>query len=146
MNIRWNWGTKLFIAIAIFMIFIFILVYLSAKNQINLVEKDYYPKGLKYQDRIDEIQNAEIYKDSFLIQKINDQVLVSYTVQQADTGSLYFFRPSDNALDMTYVFLPDSTGKIYLDAGQFKRGKYTVKVYWEDGGKKYYLEKTFNFN
>ena len=57
MNIHLNWGNKLLIAIVIFMSFIFVLVYLSAQNQIDLVEKDYYPKGLKYQDRIDEIEN-----------------------------------------------------------------------------------------
>lgn len=146
MNIPWNWGTKLLIAIIIFMSFIFVLVYLSAKNQIDLVEKDYYPKGLKYQDRIDEIQNAEAYKDSFLIEKINNQVVVSYTVLQADTGSIYFFRPSDNTLDMVYTFQPDTTGKMYIGAEQFKKGKYLVKVFWKESGKGFYIEKTFIYN
>lgn len=146
MNIPWNWGTKLLIAIIIFMSFIFVLVYLSAQNQIDLVEKDYYPKGLKYQDRIDEIQNAAPYKDSFLIEKINNQVVVSYTVLQADTGSIYFFRPSDNSLDLTYKFQPGTTGKMYFEADQFKKGKYLVKVFWKEAGKGFYIEKTFIYN
>lgn len=145
MNIKWNWGTKLFIAIVIFMSFIFVLVFKSAQNQIDLVEKDYYPKGLKYQDRIDEIQNAEVFKDSFLIEKINNQVVVSYTVIHADTGSIYFFRPSDNTLDMTYAFQPDTTGRMYFDVRQFKKGKYLVKVFWKEAGEGFYIEKTFNF-
>lgn len=146
MNIHWNWGTKLLIAIVIFMSFIFVLVYLSAQNQIDLVEKDYYPKGLKYQDRIDEIQNAAPFKDSFLIEKINKQVVVSYTVLKADTGSIYFFRPSDNTLDMTYKFQPDTTGRMFFDADKFKKGKYLVKVFWKESDKGFYIEKTFNFN
>ena len=145
MKLRWNWGTKLFIAIVIFMSFIFVLVYLSAKNQIDLVEKDYYPKGLKYQDRINEIKNAAPFKDSLLIEKINNQVRVSYNILRADSGSINFFRPSDNSLDRTYTFQPDSLGQIYFDENQFKKGKYLVKVFWKDAGKSYYIEKTFSF-
>ena len=145
MNIHWNWGTKLLIAIIIFMSFIFVLVYLSAKNQIDLVEKDYYPKGLKYQDRINEMQNAETFKDSFLIEKINQQVVISYSILRADSGSIYFFRPSDKTLDITYNFKPDSTGIIRLDSDQFTKGKYLVKVFWKESGKGFYLEKNFNF-
>jgi len=145
MNYKWNWGTKLFIAIVIFMSFIFFLVYLSAKNQINLVEKDYYPKGLKYQDRIDEIENAQAFKDSLLFDKIDNQVLVSYSILHADTASIYFFRPSDNKLDLTYSFRPDSSRQLYFDATNFRKGKYLVKVFWEDAGKKFYIEKAYYF-
>ena len=145
MNLHWNWGTKLFIAIVIFMSFIFVLVFLSAKNQIDLVEKDYYPKGLKYQERIDEIKNAAPYKDSLFIEKVNKQVRVSYNILRADTGSIYFFRPSDNTFDRTYPFQPDSSGHIFFDADQFKKGKYLVKVFWKDAGKSFYIEKTFTY-
>jgi hypothetical protein len=145
MNIKWNWGTKLFIAIVLFMSFIFVLVFLSTQNQIYLVEKDYYPKGLKYQDRIDEIQNAEAFKDSFLIEKIDNHVVISYTILHADSGTIYFFRPSDKTLDMTYTFHTDTTKRMYFDASQFKKGKYLVKVFWKEAGKGFYIEKTFNF-
>jgi hypothetical protein len=146
MNIHWNWGTKLFIAIVIFMSFIFVLVYLSAKNQIDLVEKDYYPKGLKYQDRIDEMSNAKSFGDSFFIERVANQVVVSHTILKADTGSIYFFRPSDNSLDMTYQFKPDTSGKVFFDVSKFKKGKYLVKVFWKESGKGFYIEKTFNYN
>jgi hypothetical protein len=65
---------------------------------------------------------------------------------QADTGSIYFFRPSDNSLDMTYNFAPDSIGQMYFDAGLFKKGKYLVKVFWKESGKGFYIEKAFSFN
>jgi len=84
--------------------------------------------------------------DSFLIEKINNQVVVSYTVLQADTGSIYFFRPSDNTLDMVYTFQPDTTGKMYIGAEQFKKGKYLVKVFWKESGKGFYIEKSFIYN
>lgn len=146
MNLHWNWGTKLFIAIVIFMSFIFVLVYLSARNQIDLVEKDYYPKGLKYQDRIDEINNAAPFRNSLIIEKLNNQVVVFHNILRADTGSIYFFRPSDNKLDQTFIFQPDSSGRIYFDAQAFKKGKYLVKLFWKDAGKAYYIEKPFNYN
>lgn len=146
MNFRWNWGTKLLIAIILFMSFIFSFVYLSVKNGIDLVEKDYYPKGLKYQDRIDETQNALALKDQFRIEQTSEQVIIYYPILKADTGSITFFRPSDIKLDLNFNFDADTSGMITFDANQFKPGKYVLKVFWKDNNLGNYFEKTFYFN
>ncbi len=46
MKIKWNWGTKITIAIILFVSMILGFVYTATQNPIILVEKDYYPKGL----------------------------------------------------------------------------------------------------
>ena len=125
---KWNWGTKLVVAMAVFMGFIIVLVIQSAKNDVNLVEKDYYPKGLKYQDRLDEIENAAPFQI------------------KPDTGSLYFFRPSDTDFDKLYKLEPNSKYAQFLPKNDFQKGKYLVKIYWQENNMGYYVEKPFYFN
>ncbi len=118
-KIKWNWGTKLVIAIILFMGFIFVLVYLSTQNAIDLVERDYYPKGLKYQTRIEEIKNASIYHDRFNIKRENNQMVLSIPLIDADSGSIVFFRPSNQLLDFASKIQPDSTGFMYFPINEF---------------------------
>lgn len=143
---KWNWGTKLVIAIVIFMSFIFVLVYLSTQNVINLVEKDYYPKGLKYQDRLDEIENARLLSKSFRILQLENDIIVSFPPMDPDTGTIMFFRPSGNEYDQTYRLEPDTAMSMKFPKSAFIKGKYLVKVFWKEKGKGYYFEKPYYFN
>lgn len=58
MRIKWNWGTGILIGIIAFMAFIIGLVYFSVQQNFDLVERDYYPKALEYQQQIDKEENA----------------------------------------------------------------------------------------
>ena len=142
-KIKWNWGTKLLIAIIIFMSFIFFLVYLSTQNTINLVEKNYYPKGLKYQTRIDEIEKATLAKEQFNVIQKDGLIVLSIPEINADSGSIVFFRPSDQLLDFTSSINPDSLGRMYFPNNNFNIGKYLIKVHWYENGEGYYIEKRF---
>ncbi len=142
-NIKWNWGTKLLIAIILFMSFIFALVYLSTQNSINLVEKDYYPKGLKYQARIDDIKRAIPLKERFGITQTDELIILTIPEINPDSGSIVFFRPSDQQLDITSKIEPDSTGRIYFPHGDFKRGIYIYKIRWYENGNGFYIEDKF---
>ena len=143
---KWNWGTKLLIAIIVFMGFIFVLVYLSTQNDIYLVEKDYYPKGLKYQDRIDEIANARPLINQFRIIQFEHDVMVSLPPMQPDTGTILFFRPSGTHHDRLYQIAPDSNYSMRFPKSDFLKGKYVIRVYWRENEKGYFIEKPFYFN
>ena len=74
---KWNWGTKIFIAIVLFMGLIIGFVIVSMKQTYYLVEKDYYPKGLEYQKQIDKETNAK--KAGHLIDVISKQGVLQIT-------------------------------------------------------------------
>lgn len=146
MNIPWNWGTKLTLFIIIFILFILILVYKTFQNNIMLVEKDYYPKGLKYQDKIDEMRNAAPLSPAFYFRQTQQYIELHMAAIEPDTGSITFFRPSDNSLDLVYNLTPDTNFSMRFPIDKFKKGKYLAKIYWKESDNGYYVEKAFYFN
>jgi hypothetical protein len=144
MKIKWNWGTGITIFIILFVSFILWRVYKTTQHPVMLVEKDYYPKGLQYQQRIDERHNARLYKPKFLVYRQSEEVVIHFPVLHPDTSRFTFFRPSDNRFDLSFPFRPDSLGLMHFPLQKFKKGKYILKIYWEEKGKKFYVEKSFN--
>lgn len=143
---KWNWGTKLLIAIIIFMSFIFVLVYLTTQNDIFLVEKDYYPKGLKYQDRIDEISNAKPLHNEFKFVQQENNVAVVFPKIKPDTGTITFFRPSGTSYDLIYQIETDTANTMLFPKSKFIKGKYLIKIHWWEDETGFYYEKPFYFN
>ncbi len=146
MKIKWNWGTKLTIAIILFMSLIFFMVYMSTQYPIDLVEEDYYPKGLKYQERIDEISNARPVASQVRAFQNSDAVVVTFPEINPDTGTITFYRPSNIHLDRVYEINTDSLQQMSFPKSEFKKGKYYLKIYWEENDRGYYIEKPFYFN
>ncbi len=145
MKIKWNWGTKLALWIILFMGFILVFVFLSVRNSIMLVEKNYYPKGLKFQTRIDERYNSFHLKDDFRVSRENDQVVLYCPPIRPDSGTVVFYRHNDNLLDQHYTIGPDTASKMHFNAGKFRKGRYLVKVHWFENEKGYYVELPFVF-
>jgi hypothetical protein len=144
MKINWNWGTKLFIAIILFMSLIIGFVIVSFNNDVSLVEKDYYPKGQEYQQRLNEIKNASLKRDFFITEQTNEGIILKLPELHSDTASIYFFRPSDTKLDRVFDISSNDTTFIFNKTG-FKRGKYLLKVYWNSDNVGYYFERDFFF-
>jgi hypothetical protein len=145
-KIKWNWGTKLFIAIVIFMSFIFVLVYKSINNEILLVEKDYYPKGLKYQDRLDEIENARPIAEQLKVYQESDYLVLVFPEIYPDSGTVYFFRPSNTDLDVTFKLSPEPDFTMSFPKSYFQKGKYLLKISWVEKDTSFYIEKPYYFN
>lgn len=145
MKIKWNWGTGITLAIVIYMLSIVYRVYLTTKSPVDLVEKDYYPKGLAFQNRIDEMENAALYHKSLKVEQLQEEVVFHFPVMHPDSSHLQIFRPSSDTLDIVSQVKPDSTMAMHFPARQFKRGKYIIKLFWKEKGVGYYLEKNFFF-
>ncbi len=143
MKIKWNWGTGIALFIILFMGLTLWKVYLTTQHPVMLVEKDYYPRGLQYQQRIDERHNARLLKSKFLVYAQNEEVIIHFPPLHPDSSSFTFFRPSDDKFDLSFPFHPDSLGFMHLPMRKFEKGKYVLKIYWEEKGGKYYVEKNF---
>ena len=138
-----HWGHGITIAIALCMIAILSLVFITSKEKIDLVTEEYYPKELIYEQQLVKLRNTEN-----LAEKIFITTSGSITVQFPDLGSLndsirgeiLFYRPSDKMLDKQIKIKPDSNLQMVFDRRMFNNGKYEVIIDWSDS-RKLYLQK-----
>lgn len=145
MKIKWNWGTKLTIVIIMFMLLILSFVYRSFQRDVNLVEKDYYPKGLEYQQRIDEIKSGRRFEHQVSLVQKAGKVILHLPLIKPDSGMVLFFRPSSTHDDIRKLMPHDSLNQMEFDNKQFIAGRYILKLYWEQNSHKYFIEKSFTF-
>jgi len=142
MKIKWNWGTKITIAIILFVSMILGFVYTATQNRIILVEKDYYPKGLVYQSRIDEIKNAASFRDSLVFKQSKGRLFLKIPNTSPDSGNITFYRPNEEkALDIVQPVSTNAPIDVVFPKKHFKMGFYILKISWWQNGKGYYIEK-----
>ena len=145
MKMKWNWGSKLLVAMIMFMLLIIGLVYMSMQQTFHLVENDYYPKALEYQDRIDKTQSANDLEEKVTIENLGEEVLVTFQPAFRSleiSGTIEFYRPSDRSLDISIPIKTDTAGRQLCDIRSMQKGKYLVKLDYEAGGKGYYQEES----
>jgi hypothetical protein len=142
MKIKWNWGTKLAIWIVAFIVFMLSLVYMTTTSRVNLVEKDYYPKGLKYQTRIDAIKNATDIDAVFTTSQNDNNIIIQLPDIKVDSGSILFFRPSGNSLDKSYPLVMNNEKMIIFPKDDFSLGRYILKINWFNKEKEFYVEQS----
>ena len=70
-----SWGNKILIVYVAFGMFILFMVYKAVNTRYDLVSKDYYKEELRYQDRIDRLNNAAKLSN-VLVQQNTDAILI----------------------------------------------------------------------
>ncbi len=143
MQIQWNWGTKLFVASGLFALLLIGFFYLMISQSYDLVERDYYPKALEYQQRIDATMNAGLLSEDVKVEVDGD--IVRFTFQpffdpEGLDGNIVFYRPSEAAKDISIPVEPDSSNEQVYPVMNLFKGKYMVKIDYSCEGKKYYQE------
>jgi hypothetical protein len=143
MKINWNWGTGILIGIILFMLFIIGLVYIAVKQDFDLVEKDYYPKALEYQQQIDKEGNARSLAQSVNVENQEGQIILTFQpffIPQDISGSIIFYRPSDKKSDLRFEIEPDSLGQQKIALSLLETGKYILQIDYQVKDKAYYQE------
>lgn len=143
MKIKWNWGTKLFIFTAIFMLFLIAFFIMMSLQTFHLVEKDYYPKALEFQGQIDKNNNTKSLDERVRIENRGEYIEFEFqTFFNPDSikGDIIFYRPSESREDLKVPIQLDSTGKQYYPVKNLLKGKYIVKIEYYYENKGYYQE------
>jgi hypothetical protein len=144
-----NWGTGILLFIILFFIVIFSFIYFTTTLNINLVEEDYYPKGINYDEQWEKSRNTSLLEEKISVILTGDSVTVLYPALIKDRkveGTLLFYRPSDNALDVTYPVDPDSSLRQHIITDHLVTGKYILKIEWSLDEVPYYQEESIFIN
>jgi hypothetical protein len=134
-----NWGTKLVVAMALFMAFIITLgIKMVFSNDDSLIENDYYEQGLKYNEKYDAKRSA--MTDSVVPGiNVNDQRL-SISFSDPAKCRLNFKRLSDAKMDTVFERFTNEDHVVKISAGDLKSGPWMLSLNYIVNGKTYLLE------
>jgi len=142
-----NWGTKIAILYVSFAATIGVMVYKSATQTVDLVAPDYYEQELKYQDKIDGINNVNASSNALSISQQNGNIDFAFSeTMGVPDGSILLFKPDNAAADLKTVIRVDQSGKQSISTKGLTKGTYLLKVDWKIGSKKYFKEERININ
>jgi hypothetical protein len=136
-----NFGKWIVVAFVAFALYIAVLVAVCVRQDLNLVSKDYYRDELKYQQKLDQINNANHLDRLPVIAIENGEARISFAENQhIQNGKLKIERPSSEKLDRTFSLSPNQPIQEF-NLGNWKPGLYRASVTWTMNDKEYYFEK-----
>ncbi len=141
MKLNWGWGLAIFLSI--FLIAILSFVFFTTTQQVNLVEKDYYPKGITYEQQIVKKRNAQSLSSKIGIKQIEGTITVQFpeaSFSSTTKGTLHFSHIENYKLDQQFNLALDSNGQQKIATKSFVQGRYILKVDWNNNENSYYQE------
>jgi hypothetical protein len=142
-----SWGTKIAFLYVSFAVMIGFMVYKSSTQTVDLVAPNYYEQELKYQDKIDGINNLNAESNAISIAQYNHQLLLTFDIALGSpVGKILLFKPDNAAADFETIISADAAGKQTINTDGLSKGTYLIKVDWKIGSKKYFKEERISIN
>jgi len=134
----WPWSILGFFIFLISTIIAFVSFALGQNMQ--LVTKDYYERELRYQQEIDQSENAAVFGDKVGIKFDAPSQTVALKVPEALVaagleGTVEFYRPSNKELDFTAPLMPQPNGQQIIDVSELEDGFWRLRMHWRAEGK-----------
>jgi hypothetical protein len=138
-----SWGNKLLIAFIAFAALICTLVYKAVNTPTDLVSEQYYDDELKYEDRIQAINNAAGISD---VQVQQDASTITVTLPRemdgrALKGQAYFYCKTRASKDK-YLSLATNTRTTVFPRKELPKGSFVLKLSWKSGKENFYTERS----
>jgi hypothetical protein len=139
-----NWGTKLVIGMGLFMGFIITLVVFMIKSDTDdLVDKDYYQKGIEYDKeyaRRNQVQQDQAEPEIY----VGDSLKIVF--KKPATGTIRFLHPSNNKNDRTLTIKSGRNNEFILPLSETSKGHWKLILEWKSDEKEYLLDKNILIN
>ena len=144
-KIKFNWGTGLLISMIIFMIISTGTTILFMNQDVELVTDDYYEKTLKYQDKIDVLQQTVDTNNKVIISYEEGKINFAFPASVANEfiiGNINFYRPSNSKKDFNIPVKLDNNREQNYDVSNLDLGLWKISVDWSIKDQKYFTEKS----
>jgi hypothetical protein len=146
---RINWGIKILALYLGFVGLILTLVSMAMRQNVDLVSKDYYEQELKFQQKINKINHSKSLKEPLSWELKQGLLVLKFPEQfkgQTISGNIYFFRPSDAAMDKTITLPKDTSTVLTITTKQLNKGLYKMQINWQADTTEYYNEGIIQVN
>lgn len=143
-----NWGNKLVIVFIVFAGLMATLVYKAVNTKYELVSSDYYKDELRYQDKIDGVNNANKISSISVNQDATQLILdLPKEVKGIKTeGEIWLYCGSDASKDRKIALQVNESGRQLIAKNRIAKGKYQLKLTYKSGGTNYYNEQSLTVN
>ena len=147
---KFNWGTGIVIAFALFMTFILTYVFKVQSNDKydhELVVEDYYKKEVTVQDDIEREQNAIALKNKIVIENTADGIKIQFPADfdySKINGKVSLYRPSSQKLDFE-IPISLSSPHLLIPKSNLTGGLWDISVDWNYDGVDYLNKETIYF-
>jgi hypothetical protein len=144
-----NWGTGIVIGIIIFVVITITMTMIFMTQEVNLVADNYYEKTLEYQDEIDKVNRTKALDEEVKINFNGEVVTILFPsayLEKNISGEIYFYRPSNPALDFKLPLKLGVEGNHTIPVERIEKGFWRLKLNWMMDGDGYYIEKVININ
>ena len=148
---KFNWGTGIVIAFALFMIFILSYVYKVQSNDKydhELVVEDYYKKEATVQDNIEREQNANALTNKITIENTVEGIKIQFPSDfdySKINGKVSLYRPSSQKLDFE-IPISLSSPHLLIPKSNLAGGLWDISIDWEYDGVKYLNKDSFKID
>lgn len=143
-----NFGSKITVLYLSFVALILTLVFMCFGQKVELVSKDYYSQELKFQDKINAINNEKSLNKSIL-HSINGKEIVltidSTLLSRDFNGTIVFFRPSDSSKDVK-LKMNFNDYKQIINGSNLTHGAYKMQLNWACNNINYFKEEVIFIN
>jgi hypothetical protein len=140
-----SWGTGIVIAIIIFVILVLAQTIYLMNQKVDLVEEDYYKKGIEYQKDIEVQKKSRELSEPIKFDFNGQYLIINFPKDLSDnklSGEILLYRPSDSGLDIKLPISTDSLSQV-IPVSNLKKGFWRVKLKWQYDGQDYYDETSF---
>lgn len=131
-----NWGKGLVIGLGSFMAFVLCLVVLMFQAPDDSFDKDYYEKGLAYDEEYNQKKRVLTDNAAPVIKLEKNSFYVEFSA--IDYGELKLQRPSSHLDDEEYVLMDRKT---IISTERLKKGEWNLIIKWKVNNTDYLFEK-----
>ena len=137
-----NWGTGIAIFYTIFVISLLSIVILSSRNNVDLVEKEYYQKDINYEKFRKKRENESLLSKGLEVKKNDGNITLHFPgIEKNITGQIHFFRPSNSKLDNIIPIVLDADHNMIISTEKYAKGLWRLMTEWEVNSHSYYNEQ-----
>ena len=146
---KFNWGTGIVIAFALFMTFILSYVFKVQSNDKydhELVVEDYYKKEATVQGEIEKQENANALTNKVTIEKSAEGVKIQFPADfdySKIKGKVSLYRPSSQKLDFE-IPISLSSPHLLIPKSNLADGRWDISIDWTYDGKAYLNKETLS--
>lgn len=138
-----HWGNAIFIFFTIFIGLSIFFIIFSLRQDIELVEDDYYNKGANYATHMKTQQRSLIFNDSINVTFNKQSILMQLApsiYKNTDSVKVHFYNPSSKTKDYK-ILLTNLSDSNTIDINAIKSGRYIIKIKWNVQQNDFFIEK-----